>query len=56
VKAAIFYSITSTQKGLQVCEVINIVLFLPYIAGSPDLNIAKHCKNKDLAIFMPQLM
>ena len=36
VKAAIFYSITSTQKGLQVCEVITIVLLLPYIAGSPD--------------------
>jgi hypothetical protein len=27
VKAAVFYSITSTQKGLQVCEVIHIFIF-----------------------------
>ena len=56
VKAAIFYSITSTQKGLQVCEVINIVLLLPYVAGSPDCSTVTHFQDKILVIFMPKLI
>jgi hypothetical protein len=49
VKAAIFYSITSTQKGLQVCEIISIFLMSTTCSRSDEVHsLVKHFKNKVL--------
>jgi hypothetical protein len=54
VKAAIFYSITSTQKGLQVCETINIFsMSATYSSLSKVHSLVKHFENKVLATSIP---